>query len=147
MGAARAAAAKEYGSPARGDRTGGCDAEGGRASANRGSDQANRGCACSAPGDKIRFRRTDTLAQYRLWNDGFEPSRVYPQGSNVTYKDDRTVLSDVPVIEGCEAKVNILHAAGAVKEIVMRGEGHRAGRCSLRLIAACQESMANLGKG
>lgn len=32
---------------------------------------------------------------------------LYPQGAHVTYKADRTVLSDVPVIEGCQAKVNI----------------------------------------
>jgi hypothetical protein len=61
---------------------------------------------------------------------------LYPAGSNVTYKDDRTVLSDVPIIEGCEAKVNIMHPAGVVKEIVMRGEGSIAGRCSLKLITA-----------
>lgn len=60
----------------------------------------------------------------------------YPQGPNVTYKNDRTVLSDVPVIEGCEAKVNILHRAGVVEEIVMRGEGSLAGRCSLKIITA-----------
>jgi len=61
---------------------------------------------------------------------------LYPQGANVTYKDDRTVLSDVPIIEGCEAKVNIMHPQGAVKEIVMRGEGAIAGRCSLKIITA-----------
>ena len=61
---------------------------------------------------------------------------LYPQGRNVTYKDDRTVLTDVPVIEGCEAKVNVMHPAGAVKEIVMRGEGSLGGRCSLKLVTA-----------
>lgn len=60
----------------------------------------------------------------------------YPQGPNVTYKNDRTVLSNVPVIEGCEAKVNIMHRGGVVEEIVMRGEGSLAGRCSLKLITA-----------
>ena len=61
---------------------------------------------------------------------------LYPQGSSVTYKADRTVLSDVPVIEGCEAKVNVMHRAGLVEEIVMRGEGSLAGRCSLKIITA-----------
>lgn len=61
---------------------------------------------------------------------------LYPQAPNVHYKNDRTVLSDVPIIEGCEAKVNIMHPTGAVKEIVMRGEGAIAGRCSLKLITA-----------
>jgi hypothetical protein len=37
---------------------------------------------------------------------------LYPAGSNVTYKDDRTVLSDVAIIEGCQAKVNVMHPAG-----------------------------------
>ena len=61
---------------------------------------------------------------------------AYPAGPNVTYKADRTVLSDVPIMEGCEAKVNVMHPAGVVKEIVMRGEGAIAGRCSLKLITA-----------
>jgi hypothetical protein len=61
---------------------------------------------------------------------------LYPAGSNVTYKGDRTVLSDVPIIEGCQAKVNIMHPEGVVKEIVMRGEGAIAGRCSLKIITA-----------
>jgi len=61
---------------------------------------------------------------------------LYPQGSNVTYKDDRTVLSDVSIIEGCQAKVNIMHPSGVVEEIVMRGEGSIAGRCSLKIITA-----------
>jgi hypothetical protein len=61
---------------------------------------------------------------------------LYPQGSSVSYKEDRTVLSDVPVIEGCNAKVNVMHPAGAVEEIVMRGEGSVAGRCSAKIIAA-----------
>ena len=61
---------------------------------------------------------------------------LYPHTGNVHYKDDRTVLSDVPIIEGCEAKVNILHEAGTVREVVMRGEGSLAGRCSHKIIAA-----------
>jgi hypothetical protein len=61
---------------------------------------------------------------------------LYPAGSNVTYKNDRTVLSDVPIIEGCNAKVNIMHPQGTVQEIVMRGEGSVAGRCSLKIITA-----------
>ena len=61
---------------------------------------------------------------------------LYPTGGNVTYKDDRTVLTDVAIIEGCQAKVNIMHPAGAVSEIVMRGEGAIAGRCSLKIITA-----------
>ena len=61
---------------------------------------------------------------------------LYPAGSNVSYKDDRTVLSDVVIMEGCQAKVNVMHPDGVVKEIVMRGEGSIAGRCSLKLITA-----------
>ena len=61
---------------------------------------------------------------------------LYLAGAAVSYKDDRTILTDVPIIEGCQAKVNIMHEAGAVKEIVMRGEGAIAGRCSLKIIAA-----------
>jgi hypothetical protein len=61
---------------------------------------------------------------------------AFPQSGNVSYRDDRTVLNDVPIIEGCEAKVNILHPEGVVKEIVMRGEGAIAGRCSLKIITA-----------
>ena len=61
---------------------------------------------------------------------------LYPQGANVTYKDDRTVLSDVAIIEGCQAKVNVMHPSGSITEIVMRGEGSIAGRCSLKIIAA-----------
>jgi hypothetical protein len=61
---------------------------------------------------------------------------LYPAGPNVVYKNDRTILADVPIIEGCQAKVNVMHPNGVVKEIVMRGEGSIAGRCSLKLITA-----------
>jgi hypothetical protein len=61
---------------------------------------------------------------------------LYPAGPNVTYKPDRTVLSDVVIVEGCQAKVNVMHPAGVVKEIVMRGDGSLAGRCSLKVITA-----------
>lgn len=61
---------------------------------------------------------------------------AYPAGPNVGFKDDRTVLTDVPILEGCEAKVNVMHPQGVVKEIVMRGEGSIAGRCSLKIITA-----------
>lgn len=77
-----------------------------------------------------------------LWReieDGMPVSQLramFPQGRNVAYKSDRTVLTDVPIIEGCEAKVNVLHPAGVVEEIVMRGEGSLAGRCSLKIITA-----------
>lgn len=61
---------------------------------------------------------------------------LYPQANHVGYKDDRTVLTDVPIIDGCQSKVNIMHPQGAVKEIVMRGEGSLGGRCSLKLVSA-----------
>jgi hypothetical protein len=83
-----------------------------------------------APADKILWRNIEsgmTVAQLRA---------LYPAGPNVTYKDDRTVLSDVSIIEGCEAKVNVMHPSGVVSEIVMRGEGAIAGRCSLKIITA-----------
>jgi hypothetical protein len=77
-----------------------------------------------------------------LWRgveDGMSVARLhalFPQGQDVTYKDDRTVLGNVEVIPGCEAKVNIMHPEGSVSEIVMRGDGSIAGRCSLKLITA-----------
>jgi hypothetical protein len=83
-----------------------------------------------ANADKVLWRNIEsgmTVAQLRA---------LYPAGSNVTYKDDRTILSDVAVIEGCQAKVNVMHPSGAVTEIVMRGEGAIAGRCSLKIITA-----------
>ena len=61
---------------------------------------------------------------------------LYPQAANVTFKEDRTVLTDIAIIEGCQAKVNIMHPTGTVSEIVMRGEGAIAGRCSLKIITA-----------
>jgi hypothetical protein len=79
------------------------------------------------------------LILWRNVEDGMTVSSLraaYPAGPGVTYKADRTVLTDVPIIEGCQAKVNIMHPIGAVKEIVMRGEGAIAGRCSLKLITA-----------
>jgi hypothetical protein len=77
-----------------------------------------------------------------LWRgveDGMSVARLhalFPQGQDVAYKDDRTVLGNVEVIPGCEAKVNIMHPSGAVSEIVMRGDGSIAGRCSLKMITA-----------
>lgn len=79
------------------------------------------------------------IVLWRNIEDGMPVARLralYPQASNVAYKDDRTVLGDVPVIDGCNAKVNIMHPGGVVKEIVMRGEGSIAGRCSIKLITA-----------
>jgi hypothetical protein len=61
---------------------------------------------------------------------------LYPAGRDVEYKNDRTVLTNVTIIEGCQAKVNIMHPRGVVEEIVMRGEGSLGGRCSLKLITA-----------
>lgn len=84
----------------------------------------------AAPHGLVLWRNIEsgmTVAQLRA---------LYPQGSNVTYKDDRTVVSDVSVIEGCQAKVNVMHPAGVVEEIVMRGEGSIAGRCSIKIITA-----------
>jgi hypothetical protein len=77
-----------------------------------------------------------------LWRDvedGMSVARLralFPEGHDVTYKDDRTVLGNVEIIPGCEAKVNIMHPSGFVSEIVMRGDGSIAGRCSLKLITA-----------
>lgn len=61
---------------------------------------------------------------------------LYPAGPSITYKPDRTVLSNVVIVEGCQAKVNVMHPGDFVKEIVMRGEGSLAGRCSLKVITA-----------
>jgi hypothetical protein len=80
--------------------------------------------------DKLLWRNIEsgmTVSQLRA---------LYPAGPNVTYKDDRTVLSDVEIIDGCQAKVNVMHPSGVVQEIVMRGEGSIAGRCSLKIITA-----------
>jgi hypothetical protein len=77
-----------------------------------------------------------------LWRnivDGMSVAQLhtlYPQGQDVDWHNDRTVLTDVQVIDGCSAKVNIMHPDGLVKEIVMRGDGSIAGRCSLKLITA-----------
>jgi hypothetical protein len=77
-----------------------------------------------------------------LWRnieDGMSVAQVhalYPQGQDVDWHNDRTVLANVDIMDGCQAKVNIMHPDGAVKEIVMRGDGSIAGRCSLKLITA-----------
>ena len=77
-----------------------------------------------------------------LWRNVYEGMSIaslhqlYPQNENVDWHNDRTVLTDVPILEKCQAKVNIMHPNGAVKEIVMRGDGAIAGRCSIKLITA-----------
>jgi len=79
------------------------------------------------------------LVLWRNIEDGMPMMQVhalYPQGANVDWHADRTVLTHIPIIEGCEAKVNIMHPNGVVKEIVMRGEGAIAGRCSLKIVTA-----------
>jgi hypothetical protein len=79
------------------------------------------------------------LTLWRNIEDGMPIMQVhalYPQGANVDWHADRTVLTHVPIIEGCEAKVNVMHPNGVVTEIVMRGEGAIAGRCSLKIITA-----------
>ena len=77
-----------------------------------------------------------------LWRDiedGMSVAQVhalYPQGQDVDWHNDRTVLTNVNIMDRCMAKVNIMHPNGSVKEIVMRGDGSIAGRCSLKLITA-----------
>ena len=79
------------------------------------------------------------IALWRNVEDGMSVAQLhalFPQGANVDWRDDRTVLTNVGVIDGCSAKVNIMHPNGVVKEIVMRGDGSIAGRCSLKLVTA-----------
>jgi len=79
------------------------------------------------------------LQLWRNIDDGMTVAQVhalYPQGRDVAWHEDRTVLTNVPIMEGCSAKVNVMHPNGVVKEIVMRGDGSIAGRCSLKLITA-----------
>lgn len=86
--------------------------------------------APSAPTGVVLWRNIEngmSVAQLRS---------LHPAAANVVYKDDRTIFGDVVIMEGCQAKVNVMHPEGFVKEIVMRGEGSIAGRCSLKLITA-----------
>lgn len=79
------------------------------------------------------------ITLWRNVHDGMSVAQLhdlYPQGQNVDWHNDRTVLTDVPVMDGCQAKVNIMHPNGVVREIVMRGDGAIAGRCSIKLITA-----------
>jgi hypothetical protein len=79
------------------------------------------------------------IALWRNIEDGMSVAQVhslYPQGQDVDWHNDRTVLTNVEIMNGCSAKVNIMHPNGAVNEIVMRGDGSIAGRCSLKLITA-----------
>lgn len=79
------------------------------------------------------------IVLWRNIEDGMSVARLhalYPEGQDVDWHNDRTVLTNVEIMDGCSAKVNIMHPDGAVKEIVMRGDGSIAGRCSLKLITA-----------
>jgi hypothetical protein len=83
--------------------------------------------------------RPHGIVLWRNIEDGMSVGQVhalYPQGRDVDWHNDRTVLTNVDIMDGCEAKVNIMHPNGAVTEIVMRGDGSIAGRCSLKLITA-----------
>jgi hypothetical protein len=77
-----------------------------------------------------------------LWRNVYEGMSVaqlhalYPESEDVDWHNDRTVLTDVEIMDKCQAKVNIMHPDGVVKEIVMRGDGAIAGRCSIKLITA-----------
>lgn len=93
----------------------------------------------AAPSVQGSPAQTSGVALWRNVESGMTVQKLrslYPESADVTFKDDRTVLTDVPIIEGCKAKVNIMHPSGSVSEIVMRGEGAIAGRCSLKIIAA-----------
>jgi hypothetical protein len=93
--------------------------------------------AIAAPAVAPRTR--EAIVLWRDVEDGMSVSRLhalFPQGRDVIYKSDRTVIGNVEIIPGCEAKVNIMHPAGNVTEIVMRGDGAIAGRCSLKLVTA-----------
>ena len=79
------------------------------------------------------------IVLWRKVEDGMSVAQVhalFPQGQDVDWHNDRTVLTNVPIIDGCSAKVNIMHPNGVVTEVVMRGDGSIAGRCSLKLITA-----------
>jgi hypothetical protein len=115
----------------------------GMVSAKPGTADAAQARAAGIAQAKAALAATSVVPQgIVLWRgveDGMSVARLhalFPQGQDVTYKDDRTVLGNVEVIPGCEAKVNIMHPEGSVSEIVMRGDGSIAGRCSLKLITA-----------
>jgi hypothetical protein len=81
----------------------------------------------------------DGLVLWRNIQDGMSVAQVhalYPEGKDVDWHNDRTVLGNVDIMDGCQAKVNIMHPNGGVTEIVMRGDGSIGGRCSLKLITA-----------
>ena len=102
--------------------------------------QALTGAPQSA--DAAQAQQPATSRGIVLWRniqDGMsiaELHALFPQSGNTDWHEDRTVLTNVSIIDGCSAKVNIMHPNGVVKEIVMRGDGSIAGRCSIKLITA-----------
>jgi hypothetical protein len=87
----------------------------------------------------VSANRPQGILLWRNIYDGMSVGQLhalYPQGKDVDWHNDRTVITDVPILENCQAKVNVMHPEGAVKEIVMRGDGAIAGRCSIKLITA-----------
>jgi hypothetical protein len=60
---------------------------------------------------------------------------LHPAGDHVRHADDRVVIRRHAVSDDCRAEVNILHPAGRVEGVVLRGEPSIAGLCGDAMLA------------
>lgn len=82
-----------------------------------------------------------------LWENieaGMTVSQVrslYPAGPQTRYRPDRTMLRLHPLIEQCRADVHILHPAGRVEQVMLRGEPAIVPHCGTAMLASLEQRL------
>ena len=77
----------------------------------------------------------------KIWGDvvfGMTRAQVeafYPKGKNVDYQKAVIEISDVAIIDGCDAEVNVRFKNDVVDEVMIAGNPSMGGRCSEKVIA------------
>lgn len=64
-----------------------------------------------------------------------EIERLYPEGAKVDYQKEAIEISDIVILDGCEAEVNIRFTNNAVHEVMIAGNPSMGGRCSEKILA------------
>lgn len=62
---------------------------------------------------------------------------LYPRGDNIKYEDDEVEISDVHIMEKCDAEANIyFNKQNIVDRVMIAGNPSMGGRCSRDVLAA-----------
>jgi hypothetical protein len=65
-----------------------------------------------------------------------ELRQLYPAGERVRYRPDRTTIRGFTVSDQCRADVHVVHRAGSVDGVMLRGEAAMFARCGTAVLEA-----------